>query len=346
MRDVDWTPSDMPTIEVTSWLDGEPVATIPVVSGSWKITDTAGVTVPGTLEFSVPALDEWRPVSPDHPLAAFGQRFRVRLGNGEDWLTWGWFRAGRPALEGAVIKCVGAGLLRDVERSRFTRAYQSAAGATWRAVLADIVRGILPIDFEDAPADGAQPVTTWEQDRLGAVWEIVESRPARMVVDESATLVVLPPWDDEAPGDPIADLFDGEGGTLVEISPDGDSDEDPPNAYVVSTVPEGDAEPVTEVWTMPDGPMRWGGPYGWNPEFFASPLNPTDRVELRRIAQRMTLRAVAQGVRVGFVIRPTPLLEVGDVVHVRSVRHGIDGLARITNLSLTRTATAGNLVLL
>ncbi|MFT4295645.1 MAG: hypothetical protein QM582_09565 [Micropruina sp.] len=351
MRDTEWTDAQIRaggilTIEITSWLGENLLGVIPVVAGSWKVTDTYGVTVPGTVEFSVPALDQWRPVAPDHPLAAVGQRFRVRVGYGDQLVTWGWYRAARPVREGAVIRCTGIGLLRDVERARFTRPLQSKTGQTWRAVLADLLRGILPVDFDAAPADAVQPVTTWEEDRLAAVWEIIESRPARLVIDDSATAVVLPPWNDTAPGPAVAQLVDGAGGTLVELDPDGDTDEDPPNGYVVSTVPDGDVEPITEVWTMPDGPMKWGGPYGYNPAFFASPLNPSDRVKLRAIAERMTRRAVQQTLRFGVVSLPDPRLEVGDVVHVRSARYGVDGLARITNLALTRTATTTNVALL
>lgn len=352
MRDTDWTDSDIATggllaVEVTSWLDGELLGVVPVVAGSWKITDTAGVTVPGSVEFSVPATDEWRPLTAGHPLASFGQRYRVRVGYGDQLTAWGWYRATRPSQEGAVVQCGGVGPLRDVERARFTRPYQTASGQTWRAVLTDLLRGILPVTFDDtAPADAAQPVTTWEEDRLGAVWEIVEARSARLSVDDTGTAVVSAAWDDTTPGDPVAQIVDGAGGTLVELSPDGDSDEDPPNGYVCSTVPDGDVEPITEVWTMPDGPMRWGGPYGFNPQFFASPLNPSDRMQLRGIAERMTRRAVAQQTRLGFRTIPDPRLEVGDVVYVRSARHQVDGLARVTNLALTRQALTGNVSLL
>lgn len=347
MRDFEFDPAaDALTVEITSWLGDEQVGDpLPVVSSSWKITDTAGVTVPGTVEFQVPAAEEWRPLLPDHPLANYGQRYRVRIGFGDQMLTWGWYRADRSQQQGVVIACSGKGLLREVERARFTRPFQTVTGATWQATVTDLLRGILPVTFEGVP-NAVMPRTTWEEDRLAAVWEVIESRPARITIDDSATAVVSPAWNDLVPGEAVKELVDGEGGTLVSLQPDGDDNEDPPNAYVVSTVPEGDAEPIVEVWTQPSGPMRWGGPYGYNPAFFASPLNPTDRSQLRAIAQRMTLRAAAQQKRVAFVALPDPRVEVGDVVHVRSELNGVDALARITNLALSRQGMTGDAALL
>lgn len=331
-----------PVVEISSWLGDEFLGVLPVVSGSWEATDEAGTTVPGTLGFDVPNTPEWRPLTAGHALGSFGQRYRLRLGFGDELLTIGWWHAARTLASGNVLQASGRGLLRLVERARLTRPYQTATGATRAGVLAELLRGILPLEVDAALADEAIPVTTWEEDRLAAVWELVESWDARLMVDDSATVVALPAWDDTSAGDPVGLLVDGVGGLLSDLQPAGDNtDEDPFNGYVVSTAPEGDETPVVAVWTMPDGPMAWDGPYGYNPGFFSSPLNPADPARLAGIAERMTRREVARQQRWSFVAALDPRFEVGDVVQLRHRRFGVDTTARILSLSFTRTSMTG-----
>lgn len=334
----------MATLELTSFLDGVNLGEIPVVSGSWVVRQETGVTVPGSVEFDVPAEDAWIPLRPDHPLQGMGQRVRARVDqDGTGWRTWGWYRLARPKREGAVIRCSGAGLLREAERFRLTESWQTVTGNTRAGVLRALLAGVLPVVI-DGVTDEAMPVTLWEEDRLAAVWEIIESWPARAELREQ-TLWVLPAWNDAAPGTPTGQLVDGAGGVLVELQPTEDN-ADPFNGYVASTVPAGDETAVVRLWTMPDGPMRWGGPYGRNPGFHASPLNPSDPAKLLAIAERLTRRAVAVGMTCEFTALPTARFELGQVVSVRSARHRIDGVGRILSLDLTRAALSGRVAML
>lgn len=336
----------MAKITLTSWLGGNPLGTIPVVSGSWKITDESGVTVPGSIEFSVPAVDDWVPTGPSHPLAGMGQRVwaQVDQGDGSGLRTWAWFRLDRPKRSGSVIQCTGRGLLRDVERYRFPLAQTFPSGTSRSALVKALTLGVMPVVISGvADSVTASPVT-WEDSRIDALWDLLESWPARAEMREQV-LTVLPAWNDASPGNPTVSLVDGPGGTLIDLTPS-DDDTDPYNAYVVSTVPSGDEAAVVRMWTMPDGPMAWDGPYGRNPGFYSSPLNPTDPTALLAIGERMTRREVAIGRTLTFTAKPLVVAKVGDVATVRSSRRGVNGVGRITALQLTANALSGTVAML
>ena len=327
-------------LELTSFLAGKPLATLPVVSGSWKLSDEAAVAVPGAIEFSVPATDEWVPATPTHPLASYGQRVRARI----DGTTWAWFRMNRPRRDGEVIQCSGQGLLREADRARLLLSWQTVDGDTRGSVAKALLAGILPVVISPALTDEAMPITLWEEDRLAAFFEVLETWPARVEMRDQAVWV-LPAWDDATPGAPVGALVDGEGGTLIDLAPASD-DDDPYNGCVASTVPAEDEAAVVAFWGMPDGPMAWGGPYGQNPRFFSSSLNPTDRTALTAIAEKLTRRDVGAGLTLTFTAVPDPTMRPGDVVTVRSSRRGVDGFVRKTAVEITRDALTGSVAML
>ncbi|PKQ20189.1 MAG: hypothetical protein CVT66_06295 [Actinobacteria bacterium HGW-Actinobacteria-6] len=334
----------MAELQLTSWLGGTALGKIPVVAGSWKVTNQAGVQVPGTIEFSVPAVPEWIPTTDRHPLAAMGQRVWAQVDQGDGLRTWGWFRLNRPKLSGPVVQCSGVGLLREVERFRFPTSMQVAVGTSRSQLVRDLLAGIMPVVISGVADSATSALITWEESRISALWEVLESWPARGEVREQV-LWVLPAWNDASPGDPTVSLVDGVGGSLVDLEPVVD-DSDPYNGYVVSTVPSGEEAAVVRMWTMPDGPMAWGGPYGYNPGFHSSPLNPADPTKLLAIAESMTRREVSAGRTVTFIARPSLRAEVGQVARVRSTRKGVSGVGRITALELTRGALSGTVAML
>lgn len=329
-------------IHLTSWLGSASLGQIDVVSGSWKVTDEAGVDVPGSIEFSVPATDKWIPVAPNHPLQGLGQRVWARVDQGDGFRTWGWYRLDRPTLAGSVVQCRGRGLLRDVQRYRLTQALQTTPAVTRSSVLRQILAGVLPVSI--GLADKAAATATYSEDRLAAFWDIVESWPARAYMSEQS-VVIVPAWDDANPGAPTVSLVDGVGETLVDVSPAADTD-DPRNGYWVSNVPAGEEAAMVRSWVMPDGPMAWDGPYGRNPGFYSSPLLPADAATLVDVAQKMTRREVAVGSTVTFTAVPSVVCAVGDVAVIRSKRRGVNGTGRITSLQLTSSALTGTAAML
>lgn len=323
-----------PQIEVSSWLGSKQMAVLPVVSHSWKVADEVDVKVPGSVEFAVPNEPEWRPLTPDHPLARFGQQLRVRVNERGEWVTLGRYRLIGCTPSGGVLQVRGLGLLHILERARLMTSLQTG-WVTKRAALDAIVGGLLPLSV--TAWGGSLPPRLWEPQtsRLAAFWELLESWPARAYVDDLGVLCVAPPFTEGVPLYTIA-----EGVDLSEIEPVPD-DRDPFNAYVVSTQPEGGAAPLSVSWGITSGPMSYYGPYGLNPGFYSSPLLPDDRSVLEDIARTMTQRQVRQAHAVDFTVPFDPRMEAGDQVRVTSPSHGIDGTGRIVSIAHDGIRTSG-----
>lgn len=323
------------TIEVTSWLGAEPLGEVPVVLGSWEIIDAEDEQVPGEIRFDVPNNPEWRPVGNDHPLARFGQQVQIRVGivvRGEpELLNMGRFRITEVNPDGEVISVTAQGLLVNVERARFLAPYTVKSGTTRQAAIQRMLQGILPVAF-DVP-DETMPTGTWERERIDALQEIVQAWPARIWVDDTGVAVVSEPWPDAISVADVEYTF-AAGANLLAVNPSPTPERDF-NGYVVSTVPEGDEAPVTGQYLLPFGPMAWGGPYGFNPGFYASPVLPPDANRLAAIAKTMTERSRRRNDTVDVSALPDPRVTVGTTAWIRSPEY--EALGRITRVQHTRT---------
>jgi hypothetical protein len=325
-------------VEATVWLGNYRIATLPVIRGSWTVTDSEE-QVPGSVQFQVPNTPQWRPTRPTDPLGWCGQRIHIRagvqIGKRAEMLNLGWFIQNRPELNGDVIQVSGTGLLTMVDRAKLLTPLTVAAG-TWRsAVVAQLTRGIIRLRV-DMPN---QQVRAWtcEQDRLQGLHDMVDAWPARLDVTDDGLAVIGPVWSATS-GNPVVELVDGPSGTLssaAQASSGGDG-ETPHNCYRVTAQPEGTDQAVSESWTLTYGPWRWGGPFGWAPGFYESAALPTNRQQLRAVAQSMTLRSLAPLNSWTVTASPDARVQKGDVAHVRDARHGLDIIGRVT--SVTHTA--------
>ena len=326
-------------LAVRVWYGTASLGSVPVVPGSWQVSDSDDQQVPGELRFDVPDRPEWRPTSPAHPLAGMGQRAVVHqgvdVGNRVEWLPMGVFRLSAPTRSDDVLSVSGAGMLAGVERARLLAPYVAPKGATRAGVLGALIGGMVPWRLVGV-TDEKLPSFTCERERLEGVREIIDGWPARLAMTDSGVLEVRPPYDDANPGPAVVELVDGPGGTLVSVVSQPDT-ASMFNGYSVSTQPEGDQQPVTESWVMPSGPLAWSGPYGQFPGFFTAPSLPADRVRLRAVAQMMTLRAGRRRDAYEVTAAPDPRVQVGDVAHVRSTAQGIDITGRVTQVTHTRT---------
>jgi hypothetical protein len=137
----------------------------------------------------------------------------------------------------------------------------------------------------------------------------------------------------------VVELVDGPSGTLVsaaQASVGGGDDQAPHNCYRVTAQPEGTDQAVSGTWTLTYGPWRWGGPYGFAPGFYESAALPTNRQQLRAVAQSMTLRSLAPMNSWTVTAAADARVQKGDVAHVRDARRGLDIIGRVT--SVTHTA--------
>lgn len=325
-------------LEVRAWWGRYDLGLLPV-GHSWSVSDSDDENIPGRLEFEVPNTVEWRPKRTADPLAAKGHRFEARIGRrlagsrDVEWLPVGWFNAHPAEASGDVLRVTGVGLLELVDLQRFLYPFRGV-GTKW-AVVGRLLGGILPhrsVGLTDEPM-GA---TVWEENRLEALREVADAWPARIKVTDAGVVEFRPPYDDMNPGEPVAGFRDGYNLVSVQFAPDTSNQF---NAYRVSTVPDGDAAPVSEVWTLPNTDLWWGGPWGFRPGYFASPLLTPDRVKLRSIAQGMTLRAQRRADAYDVTVLPDPRIECGDVVVVEDTRDPFWMKGRVVSVAHSRTST-------
>lgn len=322
------------------WLGTRNLGDVPVVNGSWQVSDADDQQVPGSVRFDVPNEARWRPTGPGHPLAGMGQQVQVWCGTdvatGTEWLPLGRYRLSAPDRNRQTLTVTGTGLMTNLERSRLLAPWTSPKGSGRKAAFGRLVGGILPWRIVGV-TDETMPPLTVERERLDGLREILDAWPARMSMSDTGVLEVLPPWNDDAPGAPVVSFLDGPGGTLVSVSarPDTSSMF---NGYAVSTVPDGDAAPVTETYVQPSGPLAWTGPYGQFPGFFSSPTLPANRARLRQVAVNLTQRAARRRDAYEVVAAPDPRVQVGDVARVRSAGTGVDIIGRVTAVTHARTS--------
>lgn len=327
-------------VRVESWLGGELLADdIPIVSGS-EDSDRA-LSVPERVSLSVPRLDRgvtWSPVSADHPLAANGQRLKVSLGIGVgggvvEWLTRGWVVVESAVTRGDVVDVTGVGLLSLIEEARLVSPFQPSG--TLGSTLRGLVEPALTVDLSAAPTDRSVPAgMNWDEDRLGAVYELLDAWPADITVDPEGFLAVTP----TSTGSPVGALTDGAGGTAVSV--DGESTREGAANVVVARGNASDGGQVQGVAYDTAGPKRMGGPFNPLPvpTFYYSPLlttvaqcNAAAATILARRKRETARRFTAECV-------PDPTLVLGDVLTVTTAE--LDAVpCSVESLTLPYTAS-------
>lgn len=322
-----------PVVEFSSWLGGDYLGVVPALE-DWAITDKETDAVRGELSFAVPRLPEWEPTGWDHPLGNNGQIIRARVGlrSAVDepivWADLGHYRIESATPGDDQIDVIAVGPAKIIEDARFTVDPLIMPGATHHARAAWIVQALVPLSMGPGLVDRTIAAETVSgRDRLKALTDVLESWPAVME-PEGAGLIIRAPYESEGNA-PELTWSDGEGGTLVEAAPATGDDDRIPNAMVVSN----DTGTLQAIAAVDVGPMRYGGPYGYRPEFYASPLFTsvqqcldTARTRLAR-AQRRTGRITATAVTdlrvtVGTRIRIVSTATRTDVVaRVAEVKH-------------------------
>ena len=326
------TQGGTPRLVVESWLGAEQLATLPIVAGSWRVEHDSETTTPGAVSFQVPNTPDWRPTEPGHPLADYGQQLRCSIGwdradGTAELVPLAVLRLAKATPAGDTITVTGEGLLKTVEDAKFLYPF---SGSGSRVDLVNrLLQGILPVVIEVPQASA--PACFEEQDRLKVLLDVVDSWPARLWVDDQGTARVSPTWDDAIPGDPVAsiEIIQRHGVTL-------DRDTPGPNAYRVSTIPEGDTEALWSVATINDGPMTYGGPYGYRVGYYSSPLLPNNRTSLFEVATRMCQRSRRRTDAITVQTPPRYELEIGDVVRLDAPAADLTNvLGRITGWAHT-----------
>jgi hypothetical protein len=307
---------------VDAWLGAQLLATdIPVVGGAHETDRT--LRIPDRVTLRVPRLDRgvsWDPgAAADHPLAPWGQRMRASIGVGLDhgqieWVGRGWFLITDASVDGDLINVTAASLLQLIDEARLTAPLQPSG--TIGAALRTLAEPALTVDLAAAPTDRAVPSgMAWDEDRLGAVTELLDAWPAEAVVSDTGALVVTAPPSDTA--DPVLDLSDIPGG--IQIAAGGGLSRDGAATVVVARGTTADGQAVQGIAAdASGGPLDAAGAFNPLPVpyFFQSPLLTTPE-QCQAAAASILARRQRQASRLFEVEAvPHPALQAGDTVTI------------------------------
>lgn len=335
---------------IESWLDGELLADDVPISGG-KLTRDRSVAVPEMLELEVPAVVDgvsWDPTQDSgHALAWYGQRLKVSYGvelaNGEvEYVTLGWFLITQASVDEDSVSVTAKGLLTLIEEARFVSPFQPKTSATMKSTIRAIVEPALTVLFDPSLTDRTIPTTiTWDEDRLGALKELVSAWGAEMVVTNEGYLYVSAVADSSTV---VWDLHDynteyySDFGTLTARSIEGTRE----GAFNVVVASGQTSTGVVVRGTYADdsgGPMDRSGPFNPLPVpyKYESPLLTTV-AQCTQAATTIYKRLRRTATRdIGITCVPNPLLETGDRVSVESLRFGYpyrEGIIEKTSLGL------------
>jgi hypothetical protein len=277
--------------------------------------------VPERVTFSIPRTDRgvsWSPVRDEHPLAANGQTLRVKLGVGLAYTEVEWFQRGvfliqDSAAEEDTVTVNAVGLMTYLDEARLVSPFQPTG--TLVSTLRALIEPALTVAVDAALVDRAVPAAiNFDEDRLGAVMELLDAWPADAYVDPGGFLQVVKATQSSTP---LLTLTDGVGGTIITAS--GSSTREGAANVVVARGTAADGGQVQgQAYDTTGGPKSYGGAFNALPvpRFFASPLLTT-LAQCDAAAATMLARLRRSTGR-EFVVSmvPHPGIQTGDVVSI------------------------------
>jgi hypothetical protein len=329
---------------VESWLDGELLHDdVPIVSGREEVDRSARVQERVTVIVPLEAAGyRWAPDGPKHPLGAFGQRLRIMLGVGlagdaVEWVQRGEYVVQSADPRGRQVNVEAVGLMALVDEARLVAPYQPTG--TLASTLRGLVEPALTVVFDAGLTDRAVPAgINYDEDRLGAVQELLDAWPAQAAVSNDGYLVVSPVTIPST-----TKVLSSQ--TTIEMN--GSSSRDNAFNCVVARGTASDGGQVQgAAYEYGTGPYRFGGPFNPLPvpQFFASPLLTT--VSACKAAATTRLQKILRERSASYEVSVPPqnYLQVGDRVAVGAQdQDGVDGT--VERLSLPLLAGDGMMTL-
>jgi hypothetical protein len=316
--------------QVSSWRAGVLLAAeVPIVGGS--LSGDASAKVPERVDIVVPEKGwdgtrtrSWVPgADAYHPLAKYGQQLDVvitvtsSVTGASGSVSLGRFQVQSWDHDDVArqVRVEAVGVLQRAADARFLAPEAPRPGGTFASELARLAPAGVPVEFDGALVDRPVPQSfAWDEDRLGALYDLADAWPARLRVDSAGTLRVLPPLPDLA--DPVLTVADGVRGTLVS-APTSDARDSIPNIVVFrgSDTDDPARAPLTGVVArVPGGPMS-PEEYGEVVEFFSSPLVRTVAQAQAAVNTRLANAQRPARQRVVSCV-PDPRVELDDAMEV------------------------------
>lgn len=315
-----------------SWLGSELLAADIPISGGGEAVDQSSA-VPETVTLQVPRLDRgvsWNPLDPGHPLAPYGQRIRVSYGvdtafDTTEWITRGWFLVTDPQVNGDEVTITCNGLLELIQEAKFVAPFEPTG--TFISTVRGLVEPALTVSFDGTLVNRSIPVgMQWDEDRIGALFEVLDAWPAVAHVNTAGVLVVEPPT--IGAGTSVMNLTNGVGGTVVEWQGGGNRE----GAFniVVAKGEDANGNQIRGVASDVSGtsPLRISGPFNPLPVpfVFASPLLTTV-AQCRAAAATILERKRREASRkVSATLVPHPGVVAGDTFTLTGQNVGLNGV--------------------
>jgi hypothetical protein len=297
---------------------------IPILGGDVKLDGTAQIR--STLDLTTDGTGMW-PQSAADPLAPYGNEVYVERGvfysdDLVEYVGLGYFRIQGPDQGDAPdgpIHLEGRDRMAGITDGRLLAPVQFLTGTTLGAVFDTLVLEVYPdavIEFDDgSDANVLVRPAIADEDRFGFLDNLVKSLGKVWYWDHRGVLVIR---DIPDPGEPVFEVFAGEGGVLLELSRTltrsgvynavvarGDATDSIAPAYGVA------------VDNSPLSPTYFFGRFGPVPRFYSSPFL-TDDGQAETAAAAMVRRYLGLPYNVEFKVSPNPALEPFDPVTVRT----------------------------
>lgn len=308
-------------VRAESWYGGTLLASdIPIASGGEQ--RDRSLRVPERVTLTIPRVDggtDWSPYEDTSPLAANGQRLRIELGvqvgvDRIEWLQRGWFVIYRSEVSGDTVRVEARGLLHLIDEAKLVSPYQPTG--TILSTLRGLVEPALTVINDAALTDRAVPSdVNFDEDRLGAVLELLDAWPADAAVNPDGLLELNASADD---GDTPVLALSEDTGTVVRVV--GASTREGAWTVVVARGTASDGGQVQGITYLSTGPKAYQGLFNPLPVpyFFSSPLITTVG-QATGAAQTVMLRLARKASRLLEVeMVPHPALLTGDVVSLTS----------------------------
>ena len=314
---------------VSSWLGSTCLAQDVPISGA-ALSASRSQEVPERLTLSVPARTaggSWVPgLDPAHPLARFGQRLAVDVvmtaSRSRSWrVSLGWFQiqSWQESDDGGKVEVDAAGILQRVADDRLVTATAPPSGATFASEFRRLMSGGIPVAVDAGLVDRACPASfQWDEDRLGALYDLADAWPARILTDGDGIVRVLPPL--PATPTPVLTWQNGEGGVLMS-APAGDTRDGVFTSVVArsSATDAANRAPVQVEATAGDSQYA-AGVYGAVRRFYSSPLITT-AAEATAAATAILADSLRPARQLKVTLPPDPRVELGDPV--RTIWDGV-----------------------
>lgn len=326
-------------VRAVSLLGAEVLATqVPLSGGSITLDSTSDTIESGTAAVPVWADGRvWIPgADPRHPLGRYGQQLVLTA-----VMTAGHLSASTPLGafkiqdwgedEGDVTVQID-GPLKSVQEARLTTPTAPRKDGTFVSELRRLMIPGIPLEVDAALTDRACPASfTWDEDRLSAIYDLVDAWPARMAPDGYGGMTIVPDLPSSTPTPVITFKDNADDGTLVS-APRSDSREGIYNHVVArAQSDEADAPIVQGEAKITSGPYSVNGPYGDVPRFYSSPALETV-AQCESAAASLLTTSLLRSRTVTVTTPVDPRIELFDPVRV--VRDGATMIGYVLALTI------------